>query len=414
MLPEELKDDPRWQLVERIAESSALAKSPRLGQLLRHVAERALLGRADELSEQKIGVNLFGRSPDYSPAEDNIVRSHARLLRQKLEEYYAGPGADETCHLTIPKGGYLPHFTTPTVEEALAPAKSPKPKPLLAALGASFLPSLLLGLIPFGIYYSFQPRPAPHPLWSHIFQPDHLTILVTADSGLVMLENARKRSVTLGEYVSRQYQPPTDGKDLDPRELLINRFTSRRYTSFTDLNLAARLSALPHAKPDRFRIAFARDLAINDFKINNIILSGAEEADPWVSLYHDRLHFHLEKDQEHDTFRIRNQHPAAGEKQWIDYDPHDDTQPAYGHVAYLAGSGNSGNVLLLSGTTTAGTEAASDFVFSETQIRPVLERAARGPGRLGSFELLLITKNVAGSSSHSEIFASRFDSASIP
>ena len=42
--------------------------------------------------------------------EDSIVRSQARFLRQRLEEYFATEGRDEPIRLTIPKGSYVPEF----------------------------------------------------------------------------------------------------------------------------------------------------------------------------------------------------------------------------------------------------------------------------------------------------------------
>ena len=60
--------------------------------------------------EQQIGIYVFGRTPGYNTTEDNIVRSHARLLRLKLEHHFNHEGKDEPVVITIPKGRYLQAF----------------------------------------------------------------------------------------------------------------------------------------------------------------------------------------------------------------------------------------------------------------------------------------------------------------
>jgi serine/threonine-protein kinase len=69
-------------------------------------------GRSAELKESTIGVDAFGRPPGYDPRTDPIVRVEARRLRSRLADYYAGPGADDPVVIDLPKGGYVPSFTS--------------------------------------------------------------------------------------------------------------------------------------------------------------------------------------------------------------------------------------------------------------------------------------------------------------
>ncbi len=59
---------------------------------------------------------VFGRSEGYDSNEDNIVRSYARNLRKRIDEYFATEGRDEDLRLEIPRGGYIPIFSTRSVE----------------------------------------------------------------------------------------------------------------------------------------------------------------------------------------------------------------------------------------------------------------------------------------------------------
>ena len=96
------------QQLERVFESNLFARSEQLSRLLRFLVERHLDGRDHELKESVIGVEVFGRKPDYNPKFDPIVRTEARRLRARLSEYYEGVGATNEIVIELPKGGYVP------------------------------------------------------------------------------------------------------------------------------------------------------------------------------------------------------------------------------------------------------------------------------------------------------------------
>ena len=60
--------------------------------------------------EYTIGVAVFGRSEEYDPRLDSIVRVEARRLRTKLDEYYAGGGRHDPIVIEMPRGSYVPTF----------------------------------------------------------------------------------------------------------------------------------------------------------------------------------------------------------------------------------------------------------------------------------------------------------------
>ncbi len=100
----------QWALVERIGASKKFRRARKLRAFLFYICEKTLLGKADHIREQEIGHRVFGREEDYSASEDNIVRVEARELRKRLEEYFSDEGAGEPTIISIPKGGYVPHF----------------------------------------------------------------------------------------------------------------------------------------------------------------------------------------------------------------------------------------------------------------------------------------------------------------
>src|SRR5437868_7123365 len=103
--------DVHRALLERVASSRTLQRSARLRELLLDIGEHTLAGEPQQLTEQAIGVRIFGRAPSYNPADDNIVRSSVRQLRLKLKEYFDNEGANEAWVVEIPKGSYCAAFT---------------------------------------------------------------------------------------------------------------------------------------------------------------------------------------------------------------------------------------------------------------------------------------------------------------
>jgi hypothetical protein len=98
------KVDPVLTALDRIEASPGFVRNARLAGFLRYVVERKLAGKMEELKEAVIGVEVFGRKPDYDPRIDPVVRMEAAKLRSRLADYYLGPGADDPIRIEIPKG----------------------------------------------------------------------------------------------------------------------------------------------------------------------------------------------------------------------------------------------------------------------------------------------------------------------
>ena len=111
-------DDPRWHLVQRIVVSRSMGRSPLLSEFLLYICERHLRNQSAELTEQRIGVHVFGRSEGYNSNDDNIVRNYARTLRKRVEDYFATEGKHEDLRLEIPRGAYVPVFYSRSPEDS--------------------------------------------------------------------------------------------------------------------------------------------------------------------------------------------------------------------------------------------------------------------------------------------------------
>jgi hypothetical protein len=97
-------DQVRTQLAHLLG-SDLLSKSTASKRLLTYLVERSL-SAPDGPKEVEIAIDIFGRNASFSGGEDAAVRVAIRGLRQKLLEYYNGPGHADALIFDIPKGAY--------------------------------------------------------------------------------------------------------------------------------------------------------------------------------------------------------------------------------------------------------------------------------------------------------------------
>jgi hypothetical protein len=82
--------------------------------------EKRLEGDIDGLKERLLGIEVFGRDPDYNTTQDPVVRTSAVEVRKRLAEYYLQPGHDSEIRIDLPAGCYVPEFHVPADDRAIA------------------------------------------------------------------------------------------------------------------------------------------------------------------------------------------------------------------------------------------------------------------------------------------------------
>jgi hypothetical protein len=408
------------QLVQRILGSELFSKSHRLSAFLRFIFEQYSRGQSSTINEQRIGTEVFGRPPGYHVGEDSIVRSQARFLRQRLEEYFSGEGRQEALVLIIPKGSYVPAFEHRPVAEPPPPAEiliaenkaavgTPGIGTVLvyrALLAAAICAVLALSVV----LYRAPARPsaqsevtAVKAFWTTLFSLDRTTLIVPADSTLVLMQELTGKPVRLHSYIDKDYinvKPP----DHTP---MWNMLVGSQYTSTADLNLVADLQRVPEAMRVRPQIRYARDLNLKDLKENNAILIGGLRANPWMELFSSSTNFDVDYDVTAHRNLVRNRAPAANERPvYIEDPPGTAGALAYGVVVYLPSldrqDDSMEHSLLVEGTSKAGTEAAAEFLTSPA-FGQFLQTIGATPKTVPNFELLLSTGVMDGASYHPQV-----------
>ena len=424
--------EAKRELVQRVVESSAFAKSERLSSFLICICDLSLSGRAGEINEQKIGTTVFGRPKNYDSSIDGIIRPQASRLRQRLDLYFNGEGANEPVRITLPRGSYVPVFepnrgqsraaTLPSAP-AVNPAAS-SPSGTIATPPSSFrsarlpwilvialLVVLLVALLVVGVRSAKRvtadtSTPATlHPLWSLLFRPNQRTIVVPSDTGLVLWQSATGQTIDLERYVSGSYRAQSTG-DIPTGQVNPADLASRRYTSIVDLSVVKQLTQIADAQKSRLVLSYARDLRVDDLKEANAILIGAAAANPWVELFEPKMNF-VFADAHIRQYSVLNRAPTGTEPaRWTsNYD--DPQHRVYGVVGFLPNLGGTGSVLIVEGTSMAGTQCAWDFVADDSSFLPFINRIKRPDGSIPHFQLVLDSTNLTGSAIKRSILAWR-------
>src|ERR1700723_3733857 len=99
--------------LERLLENPYFSHSRRFPSFLRFVVERTLSGQTDLLKERTLGIEIFGRDPDYDTSSDPIVRVTAAEIRKRIAQYYQEPGHETELRVLLPAGSYIPQFHWP-------------------------------------------------------------------------------------------------------------------------------------------------------------------------------------------------------------------------------------------------------------------------------------------------------------
>ena len=384
-------NDPRSRLIERVVASSHFRGSLRLREFLLYIAECALKETPEAATEQQIGVHVFHRPPGYNSSEDSIVRTHARLLRQKLTEFFATEGAAEPTIIEVPKGHYLPIFRLRQSE----PPPAPFPLP-------SETPSLPAGEVPSA------PRASSWSYWKSTpvgIALGVLLVLIIAGSSL-LIARARSKGAADKSAIEVFWAPFLSG---DPPEVIYSnaRFVGDsktglryapaagsangepvvdHYTGIGELASVYELTRLFDAHRADFVLKRSLLVTWDEAKQRNLIFIGSPAENPSLNALPSLANFTMVANSAYAGFV--NNHPRPGEPALYSRPEHPLTMD-YAVLALMPGVQSGKRTLMFSGLTTLGTQAAVEFATRKESLAELLKMVSSPAGEIKPFEALL-------------------------
>jgi len=412
--------DVNWALLERIAASAHLKRAARLQELLFYIGKCSIKDGNDKITEQRIGVDVFGRPEGYDTSADNIVRSSVSELRKRIEAYFESEGRDEPLVVEIPRWTYVPVFTLrpdrkeissePPVTGALPVITEDNRSALesahvsrsrgrtLVSWIATCLIVVLAGSTLFfwsryralnQSMYPWKYEPSVAELWNQILDASPETDVVLADASFGMIQDINRRSFTFNEYLNRSYISQLQAEKLSPEMRdAFDRITVWNLGDQDDFKLAKRILALDPLG-GRIHLYNARAYLPDLTQRDNVILVGAKISNPWDDLFEGHMNFVVRFNNDR-SIEVLNRAPSAGEPQI-----YKQSGPSeYCVVAYMPNPSHNGVVLIVEGSSAEATEAAGNFLLSEVQLSN-FKRTLR-TGEFPFFEVLLKVSSVPG------------------
>ncbi len=126
-LPDGISESTVSTQLARILSSAIFENSERLSRFLRYCVECAIEGQTQQLKEYALAIAVFDKPESFDPRFDPIVRVEAGRLRARLRQYYDTIGREDHLTIELPKGSYVPRFSSPA-EPAVAGAAEDRPR----------------------------------------------------------------------------------------------------------------------------------------------------------------------------------------------------------------------------------------------------------------------------------------------
>lgn len=347
------------QELEAILSSYHFRGSKRYPALLRYVVDAALEHRTGDLKERTLGVEVFGRHPDYDTNADPVVRVSAGEVRKRIAQYYHENGHASRVQIELPLGSYAPELllrepdapAQPVVQESV-----PRRVPHLRRTILITLASLLLLGAATGAYFYYRTAQsgaaAAKKLWDPFFQSARPVLIVVGTSHPDQMAPETAQT-TFGDHMSNPYH----------------------HVSVSIAIALARIGGVLHQRGKDYEIKEVTETSLTDMRSRSLILVGALNNEWTLRLLGPlRIHFAFNNQ----VARILDaQNP---QQDWsVDFRrPYNTITTDYALVARYYDPTTEGPVLVIGGLGPYGTEAASEFVQSSRYLAELASKLPRG------------------------------------
>lgn len=336
--------------LERILSSPHFRNSKRYPALLRCVVERTLDGRAAEIKERSIAMDVFGRKAGYDPSVDPVVRISAGEVRKRLAQYYQEPGREGEVRIELPLGSYQPEFTAPPTQApplhrppGVAAASRTRRTAILAIVSILLITLTLL-------IREWRTSSALDLFWKPAVSPAGSAVMIC--------------------FAATEYPFARDSA----------RYVGGRRVMWWDAETLARLAGVVQAKGATLQLVREDQATFEDFQQVPAILIGAFN-DAWTLRLIEKMRFTFETDGR--VFWIADRdHP--GQRRWkIDLSQTDPQgrpllKEDFAVVARVSNPRTGRITIMVAGLFGYGTLAAGKFLTDEAYLRKLAESAPAG------------------------------------
>jgi hypothetical protein len=369
---------------------------------LRFVTEHTLAGDVEKIKERTLGIEIFGRDPDYDTASDPIVRVTAAEIRKRVAQYYQDPAHADELRINLPSGSYIPQFDWPRIVLGVA-MRDVDPTAREQAPSA-------------------DPQSGSRPM--HVPRHSHLRLLLACILGGILSVAA----VFLWQAIHRSpldffWQPVLDSKDpllvcmadqlqyssivlrdaVDPsREFIL----SDKLTAFVsdDVYATGKVAGVLQSRGRQYSLKSEGATSLNDLRNGPAIFVNA-----WTLRLTNKLRYHFSNDPAMTRLSIVDR-SAATQPQWIVDRASQMATSIYRDYAIVARftDNDTGKLaIVVAGIGRGGTIAAGEFITDPADLAQ-LQRAALAAGNKKNMEIVLSTQVIDGAPGSPKMEAAYF------
>jgi hypothetical protein len=392
--------------LEKILTSPLFRNSKRYPNLLRYAVEQTLDGHPGELKERTLGVEVFGREPDYDTNLDPVVRTTAAEIRKRLAQYYQEPGHELEPRIDLPLGSYAAKFQ-PAVEKA-APVRSASPDTLAEAgtpqspatargrlrrtLGIAAAACVVLVLAAILWTRARTPHSALDALWGPVLDSPTPVLLCVGQRPFAGVSETEPKSA-----------PPGGQSTPSPQTTLFQLYyLGSQNAAMPDVVTMGMLAGVLQAKGKQYYIRGENSTTFDDVRNGPVVLIGAFNND-WSMRLMGPRRFTYERDA--DTFWIKDQQHPDDRSHAVNYaTPYLQLTEDYALISRVLDPVTERMVVLAGGLTGYGTIAAGEFLTQAAYVDTIKSQAPPN-WEHKNVQILISTKVINGKSGPPKLLA---------
>jgi hypothetical protein len=374
------------QQLERLLENPYFHKSKRFPVFLRFVVKEALAGRAEGLKERTLGIEVFGKDPNYDTTEDPIVRVTAGEIRKRIAQYYQEPGHEQEIKLLMPSGSYVPQFYPPEIavtaisDEAelselnqIPIAEFSRPRSFRKLYAASLVVVLAVGAVL--VWRVSRPSPIDE-FWAPFFRSPDPIVFCVADQN------------QYSTIVLRDAADPKHQTTLNDRMVAV---------IIDDVGPLVNIAGMLNAHGRTFRVQGASITTFTDLRQAPSIFIGAFDND-WTLRFTGPLRFHFANNPGMTQFWVEDRQRPAN-REWLLDRSHQETGTYKDYAIVTRGlDPNTGRfVVVVAGIARGGTIASGEFLVDPRHMDELV-RVAPKDWESKNMEIVLETQVIDGRS----------------
>lgn len=395
--------------IELILASQHFSHSKRSQLLFRYIVAKTLQGQVSILKERTLGIEVFGRTPDYDTNADPIVRMTAGEIRKRIAQYYHDSAHRDELRIDLPSGSYAAQFHLPksvdNSHEVIAdtpPAPLPKevtpdqlPKhnwlagPWIRWLGLFFGLAFILFIAGYFVFARLH-RSSIELAWGDILDNRSTTLIAVGEN-----------SLKLNPYLTTD---PNSKVDQTSMSAVLHMSTNT--LSYSEVRALVRLVRILDNKNLQYNLLTVGETTFAELRQGPAILLGGLN-NPWTLRAQKQLRYRLETDNNGLDW-ISDARDPGSRKFSVDVRlPYSSMNADYAIVARFYDSNTQKPTLIVAGLAEDGTKAASEFVTDEKQLQESVGVSLRG-SKGKNFEVVLGAQVINGVSGPPKVLAKEF------